>query len=142
MRATSLDLNAAIRRMRAIIDVLDEDLATADRLFGAPLQRAELSPDVWKRAEAARQQVELSLTALEGAAADASRRARNWQEKAVLAVGRGDAASARQAIDQAGMAADEAAALTVECKELQIFLTEWAVRVSQAPAATHPEVAG
>ena len=53
MRAMSLDLNAAIRRMRAIIDVLDEDLATADRLFGAPLQRAELSPDVWKRAEAA-----------------------------------------------------------------------------------------
>jgi hypothetical protein len=141
MQAMSLDLNAAIRRMRAIIHVLDEDLATADRLFGTPLQRAELSPDVWKRAEAARQQVELSLTALEGAAADASRRARNWQEKAVLAVGRRDEALARQAIDQAGMAADEAAALTVECKELQIFLTEWAVRVSQAPAATHPEAA-
>jgi hypothetical protein len=49
----SLDLNATIRRMRGIVEVLDEDLATADRLFGNPLQRAELSPDVWKRAEAA-----------------------------------------------------------------------------------------
>ena len=128
--------------MRAIIGVLDEDLATADRLFGAPLQRTELPPDVWRRAEAARQQVELSLTMLEGAAADASRRARDWQEKAVLAIGRGDAALARQAMEQAEMAADEATALTLECKELQIFLTEWAVRVSQAPASTHPEAAG
>ena len=90
----SLDLKAAVRRMRAVIGVLDEDLATADRLFGAPLQRTELPPDVWRRAEAARQRVELSLTMLEGAAADASRRARDWQEKAVLAIGRGDAALA------------------------------------------------
>jgi hypothetical protein len=90
----SPDLKAAARRMRAIVGVLDEDLATADRLFGAPLQRTELPPDVWSRAEAARLQVELSLTMLEGAAADASRRARDWQEKAVLAIGRGDAALA------------------------------------------------
>jgi len=138
----SLDLKAAVRRMRAIIGVLDEDLAAADRLFGAPPQRAELPPDAWKRAEAARQEVELSLTVLEGAAADASRRAQDWREKAVLAVGRRDAALAHQAMNQAEMAADEATALTVECKELQIFLTEWAVRVSQAPATTHPDAAG
>ena len=138
----SLDLKAAVRRMRAIIGVLDEDLATADRLFGVPLQRAELPPDVWTRAEAARRQVELSLMVLEAAAADASRRAQDWKQKAVLAVGRGDAAMARQAMDQAEIATDEAAKQALVCQELQIFLTEWAVRVSQEPATTHPEAAG
>ena len=138
----SLDLNAAIRRAQAIIGVLDEDLATADRLFGAPLQPTKLPPDVWRRAEVARQQVERSLTSLEVAAADASRRARDWQEKAALAIGRNDSSLARQAMDRAEMAADEAAALALECKELQILLTEWAVRVSQTSVSAHPEATG
>ena len=137
----SHDLNAAIRRARAVIGVLDEDLATADRLF-PPLTRAELPPDLWQRAEAARRDVEQSLTATERAAADASRRAQDWHEKAVLAIGRGDAALAHQAIDRANEATEEAAALTVECTELHIFLTEWAVRITQAPSATSPEAAG
>ena len=134
----SHDLEAAVRRMRAVIAVLDEDLATADRLFDAPLARAELPPDLWKRADAARQKVEHSLTAIEEAAEDASRRAKSWQEKAMLAVGRADAALARQAMDNAERAADEAAALTLECQALRVFLTEWAVRVTQAPAPTPP----
>jgi hypothetical protein len=132
----SHDLSADIRRMRAVIGVLDEDLATADRLFNAPLARAELPPNAWERAEVARRQLEERVTAAEHAAADASRRAEDWQQKAVLAIGRGDAALARQAIERADEAKEEVAALTLECAELRVFLTEWAVRITKAPPAT------
>ena len=136
------DLNAAIRRMRALLGVLDEDLATANRTSGAPLARAELAPLDWERAEAARRLVEDSLTEIERAAATASRRARSWHSKAELAVRRGDVALARQAMVQAETAVEEAATLTFECQELQVFLTEWAVRIPQPLPTTRPEAAG
>lgn len=127
------DLDAAIRRMRAIIGVLDEDLAIAERRLDVPVAPVELPPEVWERAEAARRDIVLSLAATEAVAADASRRARHWEENFAAAVQRGDDFFARQASKQAAMASDEAAALTLECRELQVFLTEWAVRVRQAP---------
>src|SRR5262245_6019596 len=92
----SYDLPSAIRRLRAVIGVLDEDIA----------------------------------------AADAARRTQDWYEKAELAVGRRDVVLARQAMAQAETAAEQAAMLTLECKELQVFLTEWAVRVTQARPPT------
>lgn len=128
----SHDLDAAIRRMRAIIGVLDEDLANAEGMVDVPLAPVELPPDVWELAEAARRDVELRLVATEAAAADASQRARLWEEKIVTAVERGDHALARRASDQREVASDEAAALTLESRELQVFLTEYAIRVRRA----------
>ena len=138
----SHDLESAIHRLRAVIAVLDEDIAAADRTCGSPVPRAELLPVAWKKAEAARRLVEDSLNEAERAAANAAHRARDWQEKAELALRRGDVLLARQAIAAAKTAAEEAAVLTLECNELQIFLTEWAVRVTRASSATPPEAAG
>jgi len=138
----SHDLPSAIRRLRAVIAILDEDIAAVDRTLGSPLTRTELSPVAWKKAEAARRLVEESLEETERAAADAAQRAQDWYAKAELAVGRGDVVLARQAMTQAETAAEQAATLTCECNELQVFLAEWAVRVTQARPPTLPEAAG
>ena len=54
------DLKTAVRRMHAVVGVLDEDLAAYERLLAPPLPYAELSADAWPAAEAARQRVEES----------------------------------------------------------------------------------
>src|SRR5262249_49185306 len=122
------DVEAAVRRMRAVVGVLDEDLATYERLLATPLPYAALPADAWPAAEAARRRVEESLRGTELAAADAVARARSWREKAALASTCGRAQLAEQARGRAATADHEATAYVRESSAIRVFLAEWDVR--------------
>jgi len=126
------DVEAAVRRMRAVVCVLDEDLAAYERLLATPIPYAELSADDWSGAQAARQRVEESLRSTELAAADAIAGARSWCEKAALATARGRAQLAEQALKHAAAAERAATAYAREGSAIRVFLTEWDVRISRA----------
>lgn len=123
------DLEAAVRRMHAVVGVLDEDLATYERLLATPLPCAEVPADAWRGAEADRRRVEESLRRTELAAAEATASARSWREKATVATARGNARLADQALERATDADREAAEYARERSAIRVFLTEWNVRI-------------
>jgi peptidoglycan hydrolase CwlO-like protein len=122
----------AIRRMRAVVEVLDRDLAQYQTLVATPIPAAALSDAQWERAEAARSAVVQNLRELEQTAAAAATQANNWQAKAEQAARLGQPLLAEQAHLRAEEADAEQRVYAQEVAAVRVFLDEWAVRVTRA----------
>ncbi|HEY9227646.1 MAG TPA: hypothetical protein VIP11_13405 [Gemmatimonadaceae bacterium] len=123
----------AIRRMRAVLEVLDVDLARYQLLLETPIPATVLSDAQWDRAESARIALERSLDELERATATAARMASDWRAKAALAESRGEPLVAEGARLRATEADAEHRLYAQETAAVRVFLNEWAVRVTRSP---------
>ena len=122
----------AIRHLRAVLAVLDEDLAQYHVLLATPIPATILPDALWDRAEAARITVEQTLRELEHAAATAAREAADWHAKATHATIRGELVLAEQARLRAAEADAGQRLYAQEATAVHLFLDEWAVRVTRA----------
>jgi hypothetical protein len=122
----------ALRRMTAVVGVLDDDLADLASRLAEPLPARTLSDTEWQAAEAARVTVEHSLRELELDVAVATAQANDWRAKAVSAAERGDSPLADQARFRAAEADEIVRSYTQELCAVRVFLQEWAVRVARA----------
>src|SRR4051812_40345134 len=93
-RRTTTD---AIRRMKAVVGVLDDDIADLGIQLAAPLPAKILSEEEWQRAETARAAVQQDLRGLQAEAAVLAVQLNDWRAKAAMASQRGDGPLARQA---------------------------------------------
>ena len=125
-RRTTTD---ALRRMRAVLGVIDDDLAEVATQLAAPIPDATLSDAEWLRAEAARRAVERDLRELEAEAAVVAVQLGDWRAKAALAAQRGDVPLAEQARVRVADAEQIYQSYTQEIGAVRAFLQEWAARV-------------
>src|SRR5262245_28950292 len=93
-RRTTTD---AVRRMRAVLGVVDDDLAELATQLTVPIPDRTLSESEWQSAEAARTAIEHDLRGLETEAAVIAVQLQDWRAKAALATQRGDVPIAEQA---------------------------------------------
>lgn len=122
----------AVRRLRAVIEVLDGDLAQYEVMVATPIPATVLSAAQWERAEAARIAVDQNLRELEDAAAAAATEANDWRAKAEQAARLGQPSLAEQARLRAEESDAEQRVYTQEVAAVRVFLDEWAVRVTRA----------
>lgn len=125
-RRTTTD---ALRRMRALLGVIDDDLAEIATQLAAPIPDATLSDAEWLRAEAARRAVERDLRELEAEAAVVAVQLGDWRAKAAFSAQRGDVPLAEQARVRVADAEQVYQSYTQEIGAVRAFLQEWAARV-------------
>jgi hypothetical protein len=122
----------AVRHLRAVLEVLDADLAQYHVLLATPIPAAILSDAEWDRAETARVAVEETLHELEQAAATAGDEASDWRAKAAYAATLGEPPLAEQARLRAAEADVGQRVYAQEAAAIHGFLDEWALRVTRA----------
>ena len=118
--------------MRAVLGVLDHDLAELETQLAEPIPVTTLSEAEWQAAEAARAAVAKDLHALEAEAAVVAAQMNDWRAKEALAAQRGDARLAEQARVRAAEAEQIYRSYTQEIAGVRVFLHEWAARVTRA----------
>ena len=128
-RRTTAD---AVRKMRAVLGVLDQDLAELETQFAEPIPATTLSDPEWQAAEGARAAVAKDLGGLEAEAAVVAAQVSDWRAKEALAAQRGDVALAEQARLRAAEAEQTYRSYTREIAGVRVFLHEWAARVTRA----------
>jgi hypothetical protein len=121
----------AVRRMRAVLGVLDQDLDERGADLALPIPATTLSETEWQAAEAARAAVEQSLRELRAEAAVVLAQTNDWRGKAVLAAQRGDAQLAEQARIRGAEGEQVYRSYVEEMNSIRAFLQEWAVRVTR-----------
>jgi hypothetical protein len=129
----------SIRRMKAVIGVLDHDLDELAARLNDPIPTRALSDAEWSAAEAARAAVEQDLRHLEAEAAVVAMQASDWRAKAALAAQRGDPALADQAHARAAEAEQAQQSYAREIGAVRTFLREWTVRISRAAEGVRDE---
>jgi hypothetical protein len=130
-RRTTTD---AVRRMRAVLGVLDQELTELATQLAEPVPTRMLSDSEWNAAEAARAAVERDLWQLEAEGAVVRAQANDWRAKAALAAQRGDVPLADQARVRSAEAEQVARSYAQEISAVRVFLQEWAIRVTRAPS--------
>jgi hypothetical protein len=123
----------AVRRMRAVLRVLDHDLAECGAYLTVPIPATTLSETEWQAAEAARAAVEHSLRGLEVEAAVVLAQANDWRAKAVAAAQRGDSQLVEQARIRCADVERVYRSYVEEMSSVRVFLQEWTVRVTRDP---------
>jgi hypothetical protein len=134
----AIDLDAAVRRMRAVVRVLDEDLATAADVLRKPFPPSELSAAAWGAAESDRPAVDESFHMTKRAATAADEQARDWRSKAALARRRGEEQLAEQAERCAERAERAAKEYASESAAIEAFLIAWDARKATAESGERP----
>ena len=133
-RRTTAD---AVRKMRAVLGVLDHDLAELATQLTEPISATTLSEPEWRAAEAPRGTVQQDLRRLELEAAVVATQVSDWRAKELLAAQRGDGLLAEQARVRAAEADHIHRAYTQEIAAVRVFLHEWAARVSRSGSEHH-----
>jgi hypothetical protein len=122
----------AVRRMKAVLGILDHDLTELAAQLTEPIPERALSDVEWRTAETARAAVEQDLRQLEAEAAVVATQVSDWQSKAAMAAQRGHGQLAEQARVRAAEADEVYRSYGQEIDSVRIFLHEWSVRVRRA----------
>jgi len=125
-----MNLDDVLVRLRAVLQVVDEDLARLDTVLATPVAATALAPAQWKSAEVARLAVEESSRLLEEWCSCSAAVARDWQGKALLAESVGRLELAEQARLHAAQAEAEKTLYENENEAVRRFLQHWATQVT------------
>ena len=129
-----MNLYDALVRLRAVLQVVDEDLTGLDASLATPVPASGLTAAQWKSVEAARLAVEESLGLLEERNSCSAALARDWQAKALLAATAGRLELAEQARLLAAQAEADRTLYEQEIVEVHRFLQHWATHVTPGSA--------
>jgi hypothetical protein len=133
-RNASLAVAAAVTHARAVLAVLDEEIARTHRPLAAPARLSGgISPETRARAGAAVRDVERSLAAIEPVYEEAMTMARDWRRRAELASAEGRADLAAQAEGRATESEETGGAYAAEVTAGRTFLREWAAYLGDVP---------